>query len=152
MNFPEGRARSHHVEAVGYLPLQDKPAFKMALHQAGSRWYWYCAHLWEPGWSVVEVTDPKKPRFVRFIEGPANTWTLQIQIADGKMITSMERIPDGWGGTPGAANDEGFLIWSLEDPETPRRLGHYRTGGDGNHRHFYAARRYVQRTAPAQGY
>jgi len=108
VTFPTGAPRSRNVEAIGYLPLQHKPAFKMALHKVGERWYWYCAHLWESGWSVVEVTDPKKPRFVRFIEGPANTWTLQIQIADGKMITSMERIPDGWGGKAGGAERAGL--------------------------------------------
>jgi len=156
MTFPPGTPRANNVESIGYLPLQDKPAFKMALHKTGDRWYWYCAHLWEPGWSVVEVTDPKKPRFVRFIEGPANTWTLQIQIADGKMITSMERIPEGWGGDDDATRrggySEGFYIWSLEDPENPRRLGHYRTGGDGTHRNFYAGGRYVHTTALPKGY
>ena len=156
MTFPAGQPRAHNVEAIGYLPLEDKPAFKMALHKAADRWYWYCAHLWEPGWSVVEVTDPKKPRFVRFIAGPANTWTLQIQIADGKMITSMERIPEGWGGDDAATRrgdyGEGFQIWSLEDPENPRRLGHYRTGGDGTHRNFYAGGRHVHTTALPEGY
>ena len=152
MVFPAGRALSRNVEAIGYLPLRDKPAFKMALHRVGERWYWYCAHLWESGWSIVEVTDPAKPRYVRFIEGPPNTWTLQIQIAEGRMITSMERIPEGWGGTPGAPYGEGFYIWSLEDPENPRRLGHYRTGGDGTHRNYYAGGRYVHTTALPKGY
>jgi hypothetical protein len=150
--LPPGKALGRNVEAVGYLPLQDKPAFKMALHKAGARWYWYCAHLWESGWSIVEVTDPAKPRFVRFIAGPPNTWTLQIQIAEGTMITSMERIPDGWGGTPGAPNEEGFTIWSLDNPENPHRLGHYRTGGDGTHRNYYAGGRYVHTTALPKGY
>lgn len=156
MTFPAGQPRSRNVEAIGYLPLNEKPAFKMAIHKAGERWYWYCAHLWESGWSVVEVTDPKKPRFVRFIEGPPNSWTLQIQIADGKMITSMERIPPGWGGDDEATKrgeyGEGFLIWSLEDPENPKRLGHYKTGGDGTHRNFYAGGRYVHTTALPKGY
>ena len=150
--FPPGKAYAKNVEAIGYLPLQDKPAFKMALHKAGERWYWYCAHLWESGWSIVEVTDPENPRFVRFIEGPANAWTLQIQIADGRMVTSIERIPEGWGGQPGGPGAEGFYIWSLQDPENPQRLGHYRTGGDGTHRNFYAGGRYVHATALPKGY
>ena len=156
MTFPAGEARASNVEAIGYLPLQDKPAFKMALHKAGERWYWYCAHLWESGWSIVEVTDPRKPRFVRFIAGPPNSWTLQIQIADGRMITSMERIPEGWGGDDAATRrgeyGEGFYIWSLDDPENPRRLGHYKTGGDGTHRNFYSGGRYVHTTALPKGY
>ena len=152
MIFPAGKAHSRNVDAIGYLPLEDRPAFKMALHKAGGRWYLYCAHLWASGWSIVEVTDPASPRFVRYIEGPPNTWTLQIQIAGGLMITSMERIPDGWGGTPGTPFGEGFYIWTLEDPENPRRLGHYRTGGDGTHRNFYAGGRYVHATALPPGY
>ena len=43
-------------------------------------------------------------------------------------------------------------IWSLEDPENPRRLGHYKTGGDGTHRNFYAGGRYVHTTALPKGY
>ena len=152
MNFPPGTARSRNVTAVGYLPLEDRPAFKMALHKAGERWYFYCAHLWVSGWSIVEVTDPQNPRFVRHIEGPPNTWTLQIQIADGLMITSMEKIPDAWVGPNSGPFGEGFYIWSLEDPENPRRLGHYRTGGDGTHRNYYDGGRYVHTTALPPGY
>jgi hypothetical protein len=152
VNFPPGHARSRNLAAIGYLPLEDRPAFKMALHRAGERWYFYCAHLWVSGWSIVDVTDAQQPRFVRHIAGPPNTWTLQIQIADGLMITSMERIPDGWGGTSDGPFDEGFYVWTLEDPENPRRLGHYRTGGDGTHRNFYAGGRYVHTTALPPGY
>jgi hypothetical protein len=38
-----------------------------------------CAHLWATGWSIVEVTDPQLPRFVRYIEGPPGTWTRRIR-------------------------------------------------------------------------
>ena len=150
--LPPGKAWTRNIEPIAHIDLQDRPAFKMALHKSGDRWYFYCAHLWVSGWSIVEVTDPANPRFVRFIEGPANTWTLQIQIADGLMITSMEKIPDGWGGESGAPYGEGFYIWSLEDPENPKRLGHYRTGGAGTHRNFYDGGRYVHTTALPDGY
>ena len=93
MPFPPGTAFSDNFEAIGYIGLESRPGFKMAIHKAGERWYLYTAHFWCSGWSVVEITDAKNPRFVRYIEGPPNSWTLQVQIADGKMITSMERIP-----------------------------------------------------------
>jgi hypothetical protein len=152
VSFPPGKAWSRNVEPLAYLELEGRPAFKMALHCAGERWYFYCAHLWHSGWSIVEVTDPARPRFVRHIEGPANTWTLQIQIAEGRMITSMERIPAGWGGAQDAPFGEGFYVWSLEDPENPVRLGHYRTGGAGTHRNYYDGGRYVHATALPDGY
>ena len=52
---------------------------------------------------------------------------------------------------PGRPFEEGFYIWSLDDPENPRRLGHYRTGGDGTHRNYYAGGRYVHATALPPG-
>ncbi len=152
MPFPLGQYWSRNVEPEAYIDLGNRPGFKMALHKAGERWFFYVAHLWQPGWSVVDVSDPRQPRYVRFIEGPANTWTLQVQIAEGRMITALEKIPEGWGGEPGEPNDEGFLIWDLADPEAPRRLGQYRTGGDGTHRNYYAGGRYVHATALPKGY
>jgi len=153
--FPPGQFWSRNVEPVAYMDLGGKPGFKMALHKAGGRWFFYVAHLWEPGWSIVDVTDAAHPRFVRFMPGPANTWTLQIQIAEGRMITALEKIPAGWDSgadTAGKPYEEGFYIWSLADPENPQRLGHYRTGGDGTHRNYYAGGRYVHATALPAGF
>lgn len=155
MTFPPGKFWARNVEAVGYIDLGGKPGFKMALHKHGERWYFYVAHLWEPGWSIVEVTDPARPRPVQFIPGPDNTWTLQLQIADGKMITGLEKVPANWPGAPGDPNkpyEEGFYIWDLADPENPRKIGHYRTGGDGTHRNYYDGGRYVHATVLPAGF
>jgi len=152
MPFPPGRAEAQNFEAIGYLDIEGRPGFKMALHKAGERWYLYTAMFWVSGWSIVEVTDPQHPRFVRYMEGPPNTWTLQVQIADGLMITSMERIPPGWGGEEGKPFGEGILIWDLKDPENPRQLGHYKTRGKGTHRNYYAGGRYLFATALPDGY
>ena len=152
MPFPPGQPWIRNFELVGYLDLDGRPGFKMALHKSGTRWYLYVAMLWASGWSIVEVTDPANPRFVRFIAGPPNTWTLQIQVADGIAITSLERIYQGWGGIEHAPFEEGFYIWSLADAENPRLLGHYKTGGLGTHRNYYDAGRYVHATALPAGY
>ncbi|HEX9461195.1 MAG TPA: hypothetical protein VGB82_01225 [Alphaproteobacteria bacterium] len=150
--FPPGESYSRNLEAIGYMDLEGRPAFKLAIHKSGSRWYLYTATLWHPGLNIVEVTDPTKPRFVRTIEGPPNTWTLQIQIAQGRMITSQERISPGWGETPNAPFGEGFLIWDLADPEDPKPLGHFKTGGAGTHRNYYDGGRYVYATGLPEGY
>lgn len=151
MAFPPGKSYSENFEAVGYIDLEGRPGFKMALHKAGSRWYLYVAQLWVSGWSIIEVTDPARPRFVRYIEGPPHTWTLQVQVADGKMITSLERIPPGWGDAADTFA-EGFLIWDLADPENPQQLGQFKTGGKGTHRNYYAGGRYVYATGLPEGY
>jgi hypothetical protein len=135
---------SDGLEFVGYHDLQGRPAFKMALWPVGDRWYMYLGHFWHRGWSVLDVTDPANPEYVNWIDGPANTWTLQVQAADGLLVTALERIGGPfserakiWGGSPDEPNQEGVLFWSLEDPTTPRLLSHFRTGGNGTHRNYY---------------
>ena len=139
------------MRVVGYSDLAGRPGFKLAAQEVGGRFYLYLGHLWHRGWSVVDVTDPASPRLVRFIEGPANTWTIQVQVAAGRMITALERIAPGWGGDDGAF-ETGVLIWDVSDPEAPAPLGHWRTGGSGTHRNYYAGGRYVHLAAGLAGY
>jgi len=77
---------------------------------------------------------------VRFLAGPENTWTLQIQIADGRMTTSYERVAEGRGNDPDGPHEEGFSIWDLVDPKDPKVMGRFRTRG-GTHRNFCLIRR-----------
>jgi len=150
--FPPGQNWSRNVAAEGYCDFDGKPAFKLAVQEKAGRWYLYVAHLWHSGWSVIDVTDPSAPRQIQFIEGPPNSWTIQLQVADGKMITGLERIPPQWGGDPDAPFSEGMLIWDVEDPEDPKQIGAYSTGGTGTHRNYYDGGRYVHLTAGVPGY
>lgn len=152
MRSPEGPALSHRVDVVGYSDLDGRPAFKLALQEAGGRWYLYLGHLWHRGWSIVEVTDPRAPRLVRFIDGPANTWTIQVQVAAGLMVTALEQIAPGWGEDPNQPFDEGVSIWDVRDPESPKLLGQWRTGGTGTHRNYYDGGRYLHLASGVAGY
>jgi hypothetical protein len=146
-------ASAKNVRVVGYNNLNGRPAFKLAIQEAGGRWYLYMGHLWDRGWSIMDVTDPTKPQIVKFIPGPTNTWTIQMEVDQGKMITALEQIPAGWGGVIGAPNDEGVLIWDVAtDPVNPRLLGQFKTGGTGTHRDFYAGGPYVHLAAGMPGY
>src|SRR5262245_41761356 len=72
--IPPGWEASH-MEPVGYTDLGGrKGGFKMALKKANGRWYMYLGHLWHYGWSIVDVTDPRDPKYVKFVPGPENTW------------------------------------------------------------------------------
>ena len=150
--IPPGQSWSHRVTVVGYSDLDGRPGFKLAMQEVGGRFYLYLGHLWHRGWSVVDVTDPRSPKLLRFIEGPANTWTIQIQIAAGRMITALERIAPNWGGDPNAAFEAGVLIWDVTDPEKPVKLGQWRTDGTGTHRNQYDGGRYVHLAAGLRGY
>lgn len=126
------------LEAVGYLDLDGRPAFKLALKVHQGRYYLYCGHFWHSGWSIVDVTHPRHPRLVNFVEGPPHTWTLQVTLKDDLLATSMEPVPADWGGDPSkhAEAGEGVLLWDISDPVNPVRLSHYGTGG-GTHRNAF---------------
>ena len=150
--LPGGKSWASGIDVAGYCDFDGKPAFKLALQEVAGRWYLYVAHLWHQGWTVTDVTDPGQPREVCYLEGPANTWTIQLQVAGGKMITGLERIAPGWGGDDSKPFAEGIWIWDVSDPEYPKRLGEYSTGGTGTHRNYYDGGRYVHLTAGLPGY
>lgn len=147
-----------NVSLVGYSDLNDRPGFKIALDEYDGRWYVYLGHFWHRGWSIVDVTDPTDPEVVNFVEGPDNTTTKQIQVADGKMITGLER-PSASGPAAGEATDPndpyetGAYIWDLEaDPTDPELVGHYETGGRGTHRNFYNGGDYAFMCVSPEGF
>jgi len=142
---------AQNIETVGYHDLNNKPAFKLAMQEVNNRWYLYLAHLWHRGWSILDVTDPTAPEFCTFVPGPENTWTIQIQVAEGKMITGLERIAPGWGGTDRQSLAEGFFIFDVSAPTKPRQLGHFQTGSTGTHRNFYDVGSFVHAAAGAPG-
>jgi hypothetical protein len=115
-----------NVSVVGYSNLDDRPGFKMSIVESNGRWYLYMGHLWHFGWSIVDVTDPSSPKVVKFIPGPSNTWTIQMEISGNSMITALEQIADGWGGDPAKPYDEGVLIWDISDRLNPSRSGNSR--------------------------
>jgi hypothetical protein len=143
---------THNVDPIGYHDLNGKPAFKLAMQEVNRRWYLYVAHLWHRGWSALDVTEPDEPRYCTFVPGPENTWTIQVQVADGKMITGLERIASGWGGTEGEPGAEGFFIFDVATPEEPRQIGHWQTGSTGTHRNFYDGGKLVHAAAGAPGF
>jgi hypothetical protein len=127
------------VRLRAYHDLDGRPAFKLALQDIGGRRYLYCGHFWHRGWSVVDVTDADAPQLAAFVTGPADTWTLQVQAADGLLLAGLEHPAEGWGVPPDAAGEEGLLVFDLRgDPTAPELLAHFPTGGSGTHRNFYA--------------
>src|SRR5687767_9585274 len=75
-----------NLEVVGYSDLGGRPGLKLALQVVGQRWYLFTGQLWHRGWSVLDVTDPSAPQVVATIPGPRNTWTIQVNVADGMLL------------------------------------------------------------------
>jgi hypothetical protein len=141
------------MEPVGYSSVDNrKGAFKMALKKVNGRWYMYLSHLWHYGWSIVDVTDPRDPKFVKFIPGSDNTWNIQVTLHDNLMLTALQKSAVAWGANPAKPQDEGVLIWDIADPVNPQLLAHWKTGAGGTHRNSYPGGRYAYLSAAAPGF
>ena len=150
--IPAGWEASN-MEAVGYSDLQGRGgAFKLAIKKVGDKWYLYMGHLWHYGFSIVDVTDPKSPRFVKFVEMPSNNWTIQLTLHDNILITAMERQALAWGGDPNKPFSEGVILWDISDPENPNQLSQWKTGATGTHRNSYPGGKYAFMSAGMPGY
>jgi hypothetical protein len=99
------------------------------------------------------VTDPEHPELLRWLDRPPNTTTIQVQVADGRMITALEHPPPGLTiGDPTAAPQDGFLIWDVHQPDRPLLLGLWVSGGTGTHRNFYNGGPWVYATSNLPGF
>lgn len=139
-----------NIEQIGYHDLNDKPPFQMAIQEAKGRYYLYTASYKANGWSILEVTDPAKPRYIQFLKGPdiPDQGTPKIQVADGIMVTAM-------GAMGKKEHQRGIYIWDVKtDPENPKFLSYWSTGdeGMGVHRFFYNGGRYVHLSASCKGF
>lgn len=151
-NWPR-TAESKGIELVGYHDLDGDPGFKLAMQRVDGRYYLYTGHLWRERWGVLDVTDPAAPELVGGVDGPPNTWTIQVQVADGLMIGALERPSPGWGYDPELTEQTGVLLWDVAtDPRRPRLLSHYDTTGRGTHRNYYAGGQYAYLAAEPEGF
>jgi hypothetical protein len=144
---------SKNIEFVGYDDLNGKPGFQLAMQKINKKYYLYTASYRHNGWNIVDVTDPYKPRNVKWVEGPwvdekihDGQGTLKIQVADGIMITAHGgNMKELHGTDVGLPYWGGIIIWDVKsDPETPKMLSKFECeGGAGVHRFFYNGGRYV---------
>ncbi len=149
--FPTGW-QATNMQPVGYSNLQGRDAFKLAIKQVGGRWYLFMGHLWSEGWSVVDVTNPADPKYLKFIPGPANSWTIQVTFHDNLLLTALQTKPPSWGGTEGKPGGDGVILWDISDPVNWKKLSEWQTGGTGTHRDSYPGGKYAYLSAGMPGY
>ena len=89
------RLISHH-ELAGFGGVGE--GINMQVTKNGRRILWL-AHWGAPkNFTGVDVTDPRNPAVAKFIPGPANTNTVQVDLADNIMVAALGR-PENRAGT-----------------------------------------------------
>jgi hypothetical protein len=148
--FPPG-AQAQNVKQIGFSSLGGRfGAFKIAIkHTANDKWYLYTGHSFNQGWSIVDVTDPANPRYVKFIPyetDDKSIITSQVTLHDDLMITSLNSF------TPQKNPLPAVLLWDISDPENPKQVGSWMGGVTGAHRNSYPGGKYAYLSTSYPGF
>jgi hypothetical protein len=141
--------QAENMEPIGFSGLNGRPgAFKLAIKQANGHWYLYMGHSFDEGWTILDVTNPRDPKFVKFIpfKGPKNLLTSQVSLHGNILITAVNSATD----RPdiGAA----VLIWDISDPTNPEQISQWVGGPRGSHRDSYPGGKYAYLAASVPGF
>ncbi len=154
--MPGKEAFAKNIDVIAYHDLEGKPWFQMAMQEVEGRFYLYGAHFKHSGWAIVDVTDPAKPEYLKFIAGPdlAGQGTPKIQVGGGLMLTALGgTLPMLHANEWGDPYEEGLYIWDVKDPVNPKLLSKWHTtGGGGVHRFFYNGGRYAHLSGTCKGF
>ena len=144
------KAEQRDMALVGYSDLQARSAYQPTIHRQGTRWIAYIGHHGgmqrnpitgmneDNGTSIVDVTDPRRPRYLAHIPGEAGQGE-----AGG---AQMARVCSG-STLPRADKSKVYLlrsfgnsaheIWDVTDPAKPSRLLVLVEGLTNTHKSFW---------------
>src|SRR5258708_37090687 len=87
----------------------------------------YVAHMKAPhGTSIVDVSDPARPRTLATVEVPPHTHSHKVRAANGLMLGNREAQPAH---QPPAGVSGGLVIYAVSDPARPRESTLWNFGG-----------------------
>jgi hypothetical protein len=142
MSYPED---AHGLRAIGHSDLNGYGDGMQVLRDGNAL---YVGHFGPSGMgtSILDATDPSRPRVVEQWPAPRGSHSHKVQVADGLLLVNHERFR---GGEPHAA---GMAVYSLEDPFQPRPIGYFRSGGRGVHRIVWTGGDYAYVSATPDGF
>jgi hypothetical protein len=111
----------------------------------------YVGHMGDfgVGTSVVDVSDPARPRVLRQIKVPRGTHSHKVQLANGLLLANHEQYPY----RVGVPESSGLVVYDVaRDPSDPRRLGFLPIDGLGVHRIWWNGGRYAYASARERGF
>jgi hypothetical protein len=132
--------------------------------------YAYIGHIFSKGFSVVDVSDPRKPTPVDYIAAPPNTWSIHLQqhgdlllVINAKDMFAQAELADEKNYYKGKGSfhaDEpkeknwtaGLAVYDVSKPEAPRQIGFMPVAGGGLHRCWYVGGRWAYASALLDGF
>jgi len=149
----QSKPESKNMELVGYNDLQGRSAYQPTIHKQGNRWIAYIGHHGgeamnsltgqkeDNGTSIVDVTDPKNPKYLAHIPGdprtpgPGESGGAQMtRVCDG---SELPRAPKNKTYLLRARGTSSHEVWDVSDPAKPSRLNVLETGLNDTHKSFW---------------
>ncbi|OLC13190.1 MAG: hypothetical protein AUH29_13930 [Candidatus Rokubacteria bacterium 13_1_40CM_69_27] len=147
-------AEGHDMELVGHDDLQGRSAYQPTIHQQRGRWIAYVGHHGgrarnpltgvdeDSGVSIVDVTDPARPRYLTHIPGmPGGP-----EAGGAQMVRACEgsKLPKGGAGRTyllrtfgNSLPNSGHEVWDVTDPEKPQKLSTVLSGLTSTHKNWW---------------
>jgi hypothetical protein len=143
-------ASASNMSLVGYSDLQSRSAYQPVIHESRGRWIAYVGHhggsnlnplsgrAEDNGTSIVDVTDPRNPRYLAHIPGePGEGETGGAQMV---RVCSGKDLPKGDPAKVYLLRTFGNLaheVWDVTTPEQPARLTVVVDKLKGTHKNFW---------------
>jgi hypothetical protein len=147
------KPESKNMDLVGYNDLQGRSAYQPTIHHQGSRWIAYIGHhagsAMNPltgreetnGTSIVDVTDPRNPKYLAHIPGdpriagPGESGGAQMtRVCDGSELPHADKSKVYLLRTKGTSTHE---MWDVTDPAKPSLLTVIETGLVDTHKSWW---------------
>ena len=144
------KPEASNMQLVGQNDLQGRSAYQPVILQQGSRWIAYVGHHGgvqlnpltgqkeNNGTSIVDVTDPRNPRYIAHIpgdEGEGEAGAAQmVRICDGKTLPKGDPAKRYLLRTFG---NKGHEIWDVTVPEKPVIVTTVIKGLKGTHKNWW---------------
>src|SRR6058998_2425338 len=140
-------AEAHDMELVGHDDLQGRSAYQPTIHQQRGRFVAYVGHHGgraknpltgadeDNGTSIVDVSDPARPRYLAHIPGmpggPEQGGAQMARVCDRQGKTYLLRTFGN--SVPNAAHE----VWNVTDPATPQKVSTVVSGLTSTHKNWW---------------
>jgi hypothetical protein len=145
-----GRAEQRDMALVGDNDLQARTAYQPTIHQQGNRWIAYVGHHGgsqpnpltgqqeQNGTSIVDVTNPRSPRYLAHIPGePGQGEGGGAQMARVCNGSDLPRADKSKTYLLRSYGNSGHEIWDVTDPAKPSRVLVLLQGLRNTHKSFW---------------
>ena len=158
----DGEADSSNMQLVGHNDLQGRSAYQPEIKKQGNRWIAYVGHHGgsainpitgkeeSHGTSIVDVTDPKNPKYLAHIPGQPlgapmpnmpgmgeSGGAQMARVCSGAELPRADKskfyLLRAYGNTAGSSHE----MWDVTDPSRPSRISVIVGGLTGTHKSWW---------------